>query len=196
MTSLNASPPVDPVFTDASNPFKSIREQSGFTQQEIASRVGITKHAVLRNEQGMAVEPLPVLLNYFSTNFTVTVYELRKQYERFQITQRVNTGKLLGGDPSLALHRWKQLAILNRRSIGLNHPLVFLRESNDLNPTSLSRELCLNQSVINYFENNPVHQKTVPEQLLVALKQAGYSDDELTELRDAYQLYREWVLNV
>lgn len=173
------------------NPFKQIRLQLNLTQEQLASRCGITKHAVLRNEQGMAVEPLPVLLHYFSENFPINTYELRTAYEKFQMHQRSENSLPFGIPSNLQseLEHWLHFQLASPQSI--SHPFRYLLTLHDYNPTSFSRDLCLNQSVINYFLNNPIHQKTIPEQLLVALKHSGYNDTVLTYLSHCYDKYRE-----
>jgi len=165
------------------NPFKEIRNQLGYSQVKMANKVGISKHAILRCEQGMYTEPLPSYLNWVVNHTTVTRHELLAQYEAFQVQVRESHQLLLGSfdlspDPPVG-----------------THPLVWLRQRFKFNPTSLSKALCLNQTVINYFEQNPINQRTVPEQLLTALKDAGYPNYDLALFEKWYRDYREFKLS-
>lgn len=182
-------------FVGFDNPFKLIRIHAGLSQQNLANKVGISKHAVLRSEQGMYVEPLPSLLNYMCNNFPVGRLTLIQQYERFQVYTRETSGRLLG-DMESELDTWH--TYLHSSPTALSpyqlHPLVWLRTIRGYNPTSLAKAICVNQTVVNYFEKNSINQRTIPEQLTHALKDCGYEDDELASLADAYSVYREFLL--
>lgn len=182
-------------FVGFDNPFKLIRVHAGLSQQALANKVGISKHAVLRSEQGMYVEPLPSLLNYLCKHFPVGRIEVIQQYERFQVHTREASGRLLG-DMESELDKW--YTYLRSSPTTLNtyqlHPLVWLRTIRGYNPTSLAKAICVNQTVVNYFEKNSINQRTVPEQLTHALKDCGYNDDELASFTDCYRTYREFLL--
>lgn len=173
------------------NPFRSIRIQAQLTQALLAKKAGVSKHAVLRLEQGMFPDPLPKLLNYYVDTFNVSRLSLIKEYSQFQIRQRERAGKLLGEDLQSALFLWA-----NSAAYGM-HPLTYLRLSCRpvLNPTELAKRLCISQTVVTYFEKNPVSQKTVPVQLLQALQQAGYEDQDIYALEQAYATFRVTTIN-
>jgi hypothetical protein len=69
-----------------------------------------------------------------------------------------------------------------------------LRESRGINLTELAKRLCISQSTVGYFEKSPIHQKTVPEQLITALWDADYTEQETGALKEAYADYRERVV--
>lgn len=163
------------------NPFKDIRNKANLSQYELARRAGVTKHAVLRLEQGMYTDPLPTLLTFFTGTFNVSRTSLIRQYEEFQVQTRQNNARLLGDFTSLT------------PPVG-THPLTYLRERAGFNPTSLAKALCLSQSTIGYFEKRPVNQHTVPEQLIIALHDADYSSDETDWLEHAYKVYRQQLV--
>lgn len=182
-------------FVGFDNPFKLIRVHAGLSQQNLANKVGISKHAVLRSEQGMYVEPLPSLLNYMCNNFPVGRLSIIQQYERFQVYVREQSGRLLG-DIDKELDNWHHHLHNSPSPLSAYqlHPLVWLRIIRGYNPTSLAKAICVNQTVVNYFEKNSINQRTVPEQLSHALKDCGYDDDELAGFADAYNVYREFLL--
>lgn len=165
------------------NPFKDIRQRANLSQYELARRAGVTKHAILRLEQGMFNDPLPTLVGYYTSTFNVSRTSLVQQYAAFQIATRENNARLLGdfpiNDPDTP-----------SLPVGV-HPLTYLRERAGFNPTSLAKALCLSQSTIGYFEKRPINQHSVPEQLIHALHDADYSSQETDWLEEAYQKYRD-----
>jgi len=167
---------------EAVNPFKDLRNQAGLSQYEVAKRANVSKHAVLRLEQGMYPDPLPTLVSYFVHNFDISKVALLQQYEAFQVKTRADSGRLLGNIESLHAQGWTP---------AVGHPLVWLRTTRNLNPTELAKRLCISQTVVVYFEQRSISQRSVPEQLRGALKDAGYRDHELDALAAAYRSYRE-----
>jgi DNA-binding XRE family transcriptional regulator len=84
-----------------SNPFRELRLRQGISQYELARRIGCSKHAILRLEQGMYYEPLPTVIDYFvnhspKDNGSVTRYSLTQDYHDFQIHMREANSRLLG----------------------------------------------------------------------------------------------------
>jgi hypothetical protein len=159
---------------------------------QIADGAGVTKHNVIRTEQAMSVTPPPTLLNYFCDTFPVSRIEMINQYEKFQIKQRSLRPNILSPDESLSDLLAEYRVCLSRYNAG--HPFVWLRQLAGYNPTSIAKALCINQTVVVYFESNPVKQQTVPEQLRNALKDNGYTNRELDLLDQAYQAYRNFLL--
>jgi DNA-binding XRE family transcriptional regulator len=158
------------------NPFREIRLVKQLTIMHIADAANVTKHNVIRTEQGMSIQPPPTLLNYFVETFPVSRLEMINQYEKFQVHQRSLKPRILGN--------------LRSYSPGV-HPFIWLRHNYGYNPTSLAKALCLNQTVVVYFESNPIKQQTVPAQIVNALKDNGYNDEELNILNENYQSYRD-----
>lgn len=163
------------------NPFKRLRERQGISQYELGRRTGLTKHAVLRLEQGMYPNPLPTILDYFTSQFpNLSHVTLEREYTDFQIAMRQHNSRLLGDI----------IEELRLTPVG-THPLTYLRESRGINPTELAKRLCIAQSVVAYFEKRSVHQHTVPQQLIEALWDADYTEAETHALEEAYTDYRE-----
>jgi transcriptional regulator with XRE-family HTH domain len=166
------------------NPFRELRTRQGISQYELARRVSISKHAVLRLEQGCYEKPLPSVIDYFLGHFpSITRFTLVADYEAFQYQTRASNAHLLG--QSLKDE-------LTGCPVGI-HPLVFLRHNHGINPTELSKRLCISQSTVVYFEQRSVHQHTVPEQLTKALHDADYLEADTDALVEAYKDYRTWL---
>lgn len=168
--------------TAAHNPFRELRLRQGISQYELARRANISKHAVLRLEQGCYDKPLPSIIEYFAAYFPdISHYHITKEYEEFQYATRVSNAGLLGN-----------MRDLLTCPVG-THPLAWIRTNHGFNPTSLAKALCISQSTIVYFERNAVHQHTVPNQLLRALHDADYTEQDTDYLVEAYFRYRAWL---
>jgi len=168
--------------TTARNPFRELRLKQGISQYDLAHRAHISKHAVLRLEQGCYEKPLPSIINYFIGFYpNLTNYGLTAAYEEFQYETRKSHAGLLG-----------PLTQLIDCPVGI-HPLVWLRTNYGYNPTSLAKALCISQSTIVYFERKSVHQHSVPAQLLRALHDADYTTQETDYLVRAYDRYRRFL---
>lgn len=166
-----------------SNPFRRLRLELDISQHELGKRAGLSKHAVLRSEQGMYDRPLPTLLLFFSREFNISEVELVKEYTEFQIATREDNARLLG-DISHYLDCKPTYA----------HPLTYLRRMQGMNLTVLAKRLCISQSVLDTFEKRPINQHTVPEQLIVALQDADYSEEETNTLCRHYENYRRYLV--
>ena len=165
------------------NPFRRLRLREGLSQQELAKRAGLSKHAVLRSEQGMYDKPLPNLVAYFTENFNVSAHQITTEYSEFQIATREKNTRLLGDISDL----------LDSKPTH-SHPLTYLRRIQGLNLTELAKQLCISQSVVDTFEKKPVNQHTVPTQLVVALQDADYTEDETNKLCLSYEHFRESLI--
>lgn len=166
----------------SSNPFRRLRAKEGISQYELAARAGVSKHAILRLEQGMYDKPLPTVLDYFLENFRVSEKDLLSDYSDFQIAVREENARLLG-----------DIANLIDLPVG-THPLTFLREHAQLNLTELAKKLCISQTVVFNFENRAVTQHSVPSQLIHALHDADYTQEETDLLVNSYMEYRNHLI--
>lgn len=166
------------------NPFRTLRNRLGISQYELARRAGITKHAILRLEQGCYDTPLPSILEYFvSQDPHLSRVTLMDEYAEFQYQTRVNNHGLFGDHFS---------QVLEHCPVG-THPFTFLRTVHHLNPTQVAKLLCIQQSTVVYFERNAIRQHTVPKVLIKALHDADYSSMDTDALESAYNSYRTWL---
>lgn len=185
--SRRPNPPKQYDPSNPSNPFKRIRENQKLSQAQLADKIGCTKHAILRLEQGMFTTPLPVVLEFFADNYHVPKLALLQQYEEFQIHTRATNGKLLGEFVIDLLH-W---------NYDHGNPLDYLLKVHGYNPTSFAKALCINQKVVSMFlQGTPVGKITVPEQITSSLRDAGYSEDDTEMLCRKYKTYRDLYLKL
>lgn len=168
----------------AHNPFRELRTRQGISQYELARRAGLSKHAILRLEQGCYAKPLPSVLEYFESTYpTLSNYVLLEQYREFQYETRRSNALLLGDSI---------VDSLKSCPVG-THPLTYLRSNRDINPTQLAKMLCISQSTITYFEKSSIHQHSVPVQLINALHDADYTEHDTDSLKNHYAVYRKWL---
>lgn len=175
-----------PVPLNAVNPFKELRETHNDTLEHFAKRIGISKQALIRLEQGTYVAPLPAALQFCASAFTVTEYDLLNQYEAFQTANR------------LQHHRWfgdlieKFEYVESKHPEVSYHPMRLLRGT--INPTQVAKGLCIPQATLTYFERNVVQQKSVPKVILNVLFEIGYTDAEITYFIKKYDEYRQQLV--
>lgn len=173
------------------NPFKDLRIASDWTMVEICNRAGISKQALIRTEQGTYEYPPERLLDFWSNEGT-SYTELTTRYEQFQLDTRRRHSYLFGRSSywafTLSEHPFVTLLTshwcdaLDREYLGV------------MNATECAKLLCVNQSVVDHFVQKPQRQKSVPAPLLRALRQNGYTLDDLDNLSQAYVDYRNHTL--
>lgn len=166
-----------------SNPFRKFRTELGISQTEFGKLCGVSKHAILRLEQGAYDRPLPAVMDYILGVSDISAYSLVDDYEEFQKAVR-QQDPLIFGPMALSLMNKPRRA----------HPLTYLRNLQHLNQTELAKKLCISQTVINNFEIKYTTQHTVPKQLLQALKDNGYQHSALQALEDWYEAFRNTML--
>lgn len=163
------------------NPFKDLRAQSDLTLEHLAHNIGISKQALIRLEQGTFSDPLPTALNYFATNFHLSELELIQRYEAYQHAQREAHERYFG-DVRLRL---------NDADV-LMHPLRILRGKRT--PTQVSKDLCIPQATLVYFERNVVQQKSVPKMLTKVMREIGHYKSEVDAFIVSYEFHRNVVI--
>lgn len=129
----------------------------------------------------MYEDPLPTVVTYWVANTNTDREQLFNEYADFQIQTRLTNARLFG-DLSLSGNPLNE------------HPITYLRTRASLNLTEVAKRLCLSQSTLFYFERNPIVQQIVPVQLIHALHDADYTEDETTSLENAYAIYRSYKL--
>lgn len=165
--------------TTPQNPFKELRESHDLTVELMAKKMGISKQALIRLEQGCYVEPLPTALNYCASAFPVTEYQLTVDYEAYQKLKRQSA------------HRYFGPIVTKLSGAHVIHPMRVLRGT--INPTQVAKDLCIPPSTLTYFERNVIQQKSVPKVILNVLHEIGYKDHEIETLIMAYDCFRTSV---
>lgn len=162
------------------NPFRSIRLSNDLGLQELADKIGVSKQALIRLEQGTYDKPLPKVFAYFVESFVTSELQLMDAYEGYQTKQRLRHFRYFG-----------ELDNFDSRF----HPLRQLRHRIDVTPTEVAKALCLPQATLTYFERKPVQQKSVPRGLINVLNEIGYRNYEVAEFKKAYAAFRERLIN-
>lgn len=164
------------------NPFKALRERKGLTLHALSVRAGVSRYLIIRTEQGCFPTPPPRLLSYVVGYLNGDELEILEDYAKFQVEVRKRNSRLLNTFPVGAPEN--------------QHPFTYWRthaENGPFNLTEVSKRLCVAQPVLYHFEHKPRQQGSIPSQLLLALEQAGYTLDELNELKVAYDNYRRYL---
>ena len=177
------------------NNFKTLRLAHHLTIKDLTELASLSKQAIIRTEQGVYDDPPEGLVSYW-LNKGIGYNKLYEDYKDFQVNVREQHHKLFG-DVSL-------------KDLPLDlHPQAWLRRNwsnppvggtagdrvGTMNKTELAKLLCVNQSVVDYFESHVNKQQSVPFKLSYALRDNGYSVTFLEELDEAYAKHRNWVLN-
>lgn len=157
------------------NIFKELREAQHLSHQALANKCYVSKLALIRLEQGCFSDPLPSVIDYY-VNRGESELRLRDAYIEFQQATRRRYYLLFGEslDFDLSLPQ---------------HPLRQLRKG--INPTDLSKRLCLPQATIEHFEKKWKTQQSVPKQLCAALSELGYRQHDIEGFKRNYKAWRE-----
>lgn len=157
------------------NVFKELREAQSLSHQSLAMKCYVSKLALIRLEQGCFSDPLPSVIDYY-VGRGESELRLRDAYIEFQQETRRRHYLLFGSDLTFDL------------SLPL-HPLRQLRRG--INPTDLSKRLCLPQATIEHFEKKWKTQQSVPKQLASALSELGYRQHDIEGFKRNYKAWRE-----
>ena len=170
-----------------SSPFKEMRQDKhpGTTITELSRIIGISKQALIRNEQCTYTEPLPVALIYWAAQ-GYDKWWIREEYTEFQAAMRKENIRMFGDLLPLLPYYSKTLTEVPA------HP--FSNILGDGSTTSLSKTLCLPQATLDYFLRNPIVQKSIPKCLIDVLQEIGYTNKELEVFNTRYDQYREYLI--
>lgn len=167
------------------NPFRSLRLMEDETLNSLAQKIGVSKQALIRLEQGTYSDPLPAVLNFYSQNYHRSEHELCVAYAAYQQDKRSNHERYFGDiRPLLQVE-------VTVENLSQSHPLRLLRGSRSL--TQIAKDLCIPQATLTYFERNVVQQKSVPKILCQVLREIGHYSSEVQALVVAYEHYR-WAV--
>jgi len=162
------------------NIFKELREEQGWSHDQLGRRALLSKQALIRVEQGTWANPLPTLVDYWVKHHGVNELTLLDNYEWFRNAQRRRHHKLFG------FH-------INVAASSPIHPMRQIREP--YNPSEVAKMLCVPQATIQYFERKWKQQKSVPKELCVALHDIGYTLNEVRCFEADYAAWRRYALS-
>lgn len=168
-TNLYGPPPI--------NYLRRVREAADLSVQAMADKVGVTKQAMIRLEQGTYQTILPAVLDYYVANYPDSELSLVDAYESFQEQMRKRHFKYFGDD-------------LSTGPADQYHPFIKLRARIGVNPTEVAKALCIPQATIIHFENKPLRQQTVPKIIQNVLKDIGYTSNQIALFESDYTSYR------
>lgn len=168
---------------------KRLRKEAGLTEQELADLAGITRHAVLRNEQMLYTRPSTEIVNCLSDLTDTHPQDILEDYDADRI------GRIHLTSTMLSKHRPSTLAeiadvqsVCERLLSAANHPAV----GKNISPFQHFREalfsyynlptsriqfcihLCLHPAVVTRYETNwPLNSGKMPTAVGNALETIG-----------------------
>lgn len=149
-------------FLSGRHPWAEYRRKAGLTQLEVAEFLGVTRHYIIRLEQGLYWHPTDSLLVKLAIKYGVDFDEFEMAYYDY-VRQRRELFK--------TTHKtFEEGLVLPYRLV--MHPLVSWRQSYGYSRMRLCKELCLHYDNVSDYELN--QQRNVPEQLAVACDEMGW----------------------
>jgi DNA-binding transcriptional regulator YiaG len=143
------------------NPLKELRLERGWTQEDLAGFAGVTRHAVLRTEQGVYALPPPAILSVFQQRTELSMLTMERQYVDWVKWTRRHTGLKLSSKASKqAVSVMSGPEFLTwRYGLGITRRMEFCRL------------FCVHPAVVEKYEKGQQHK--MPDQLREALFDAG-----------------------
>lgn len=186
------------------NPVKHLRKNVlNLTMEELCRACKVSKTLIIKNEQGCYPSPSAVLTLFFRRHVEYfDEQHFNDQYSLFQYhTRRLSYGLLL---PNFPLQEY-----LNRLPVGAEpntqisnepfyHPFEYWRMCSIKQPNlyQISKAFCTHQGILFKFENQHHLVNSVPDPLVSALLDAGYSRDTLIQLDLAYREFKQYMRNL
>jgi transcriptional regulator with XRE-family HTH domain len=162
------------------NPFKRLR--GNLTLEALANRIGVSKQALIRLEQGTFNEPLPNVLSFWVTERGYSELSLTDEYTEYQRLVRARHWHYFG-------------PILHAEFNVETHPFRQLRHNVKVNPSEVAKALCIPQGTLNHFEKKWRTQQTVPKLLVDVLQIIGYPYEDVLLFCSTYKIWRQNNLN-
>lgn len=148
------------------HPWAFRRKSLRITQLGLAVQLDVTRHMVLRLEQGLFPHPPSNLLVKLGVLWKVDTSVLRQEYSDYQHNSR----KHFRDNYTNFDHLWNYE--------GETHPLQYWREEQELSRIGFCKGLCLHESGINDYEKNKMRH--IPVQLTEALEEINWDPLSLT----------------
>lgn len=158
---------------DVPNPLKRLREESGMTLKRVSRGTGFSKQFIIKQEQGVYHEPSKTIVDFYDADYK----EVCKDYREFQrACRKANYGRLIepwhfnvneGKNPWIT---WRELSGVGSEA-------------------AICKFFCLHPAIMFKFERGDM--TTVPDLLIEALLESGYSHETLNKLGEAYEAWRK-----
>lgn len=164
-------PPTKATLPTIDNPVVTLRGE--MLQRTFAHKLGMSRPALLRLEQGCIPEPSLKLKPFLPDGLSWAAFV--DDYHAYQEAKRIANYGVLTDDPDFT---------------GIHHPLEEWIDQSASQPTltSVCVALCLHLPIMHKFLNGP-YPALPPESFLEALKQSGYTTPVVV---DFVMTYAEW----
>jgi hypothetical protein len=175
-------PPTKATLPVMASPVATLR--GDINQASFAHRLGLSRQALLRLEQGLPVNPSLKLKKYLPSDDAWA--EFVDDYYAYQTSKREANFGLLTTEPNF----WTGEA---KHDLTLKHPFREWMEQSNGSPnlSQVCVAFCLHLPVMYRFVNGP-YPLTPPDLLLTALTEAGYEKELITEFM---LFYADWRPN-
>lgn len=160
---------------EAVSPLKDLRLRLHKTLDQVARQTEHSKQFIIRAEQGVFTD-LPVgLISYYAEYLDLEINEEREKYWKFQRETRIkNYGALI--EPWEFQDLW--------------HPFINWRMASGIpSQAKVCTLFCVHPAVIYKLEK--ASMISLPDQLIGALMESGYSAETLENLRVAYAAFKD-----
>lgn len=169
-----AMPPTKATLPIEASPVRALR--GDLVQQRFAVRVGISRMALLRFEQGCIPDPSPKFIPFLPDGLPWEAFV--EDYHAYQVSKRQHNYGVLDTEYEFTSESFPL------------HPLQsWINASKSTNLTQVCVALCLHLPVMHKFLMGPNHPALPPEMFLTALADAGYDAKLIT---DFMLTYSEW----
>lgn len=166
------------------NPYKTARTQEGLTLHNLTDLLSISRNTVIRTEAGQFTNPPQAIADYFPE---VTYSD----YLGWQRLKRIaNYGLLF----ILPIPEYTFPTKFYQSPYLHIHPFTWwMSMTHGMNPNVIANAYCVSISTVEKFINTPERVSSVPEDLLFALLDSGYSKSLLYDLVLAYTGYKTYM---
>lgn len=164
-----------------SNPLREIRLSLKYSLDRLAGIAGVSRQLIIRAEQAVYADPPPRLLETLlelNPDSEIDEEVIRVRYREFQRhTRKSNYGALSVG---FKFSEGKGL-----------HPFIDWRVRSGVRARIGPAKLfCVHPALIHKFELQPWLCQTPPGDLILALRESGYSSETLDDLGKAFYIYK------
>lgn len=198
--------PVKPL--KPTNPLREMRLALGYSLDRVAADLDTTRQFVIRAEQGVYATPPPALTDYLLTKTDALLDEslipdrINDRAVLFNNPAAVGLGR---GDIGIVYHLYAKFQSETRKAnygklsptfafdkvTEGQHPFVVWRMRSGISARiRISKYLCVHPALVFKFESQPHLCTSPPGELLVALKESGYSTETLASFTQAYDHYK------
>lgn len=159
------------------HPWAKFRRAAGFTQEEAADRIGVTRRYMIMLEQSLYWHPPDSTMIKLAGLYQIELGTFEMAYYEFVRTKREEFAK--------THESFKKHYESKERVFSKIHPLVEYRTFYELTRMGFCKALCLHYDPISEYEHNK--QRHVPDQLKAAFEEINW---DWTTLGDAVSQWR------